>query len=184
MSNPSVLLSAAALASVWLAAAPAMAEEIQCTGTIGAVALDNIFVPDGARCTLNRTRANGSVVVGTGASLVAKGVGIRGNVQAEGAHSLELRNSIVGGSVQFVQGGSATVARTRIVGDLYFDSNHGLIDASDNRIGSDLQAFQNVGGVNLIGNFIKGNLQCKENVPEPTGGGNQAALKQDQCEQL
>ena len=31
---------------------------------------------------------------------------------------------------------------------------------------------------------IDGNLQCKENLPAPAGGGNTAALKEDQCAAL
>jgi hypothetical protein len=91
----------------FLATAPSVfAEETQCRGIIGAKALDNIFVPDGQRCVLNGTRAKGSVVVGRGATLTATGVRINGNVQAEGAQSVWLRNySSVGGSVQIVQGG-------------------------------------------------------------------------------
>lgn len=63
---------------------PAVTEETRCTGRIGAVALDNIFVPDGASCVLNKTRANGSVIVGTGtgtgATLLATSVSINGNL--------------------------------------------------------------------------------------------------------
>jgi len=92
--------------------------------------------------------------------------------------------STVGGSAQIVQGRAATIDRARINGDLYFDSNDGRIDASANQVGGNLQAFQNEGGVRLVNNRIKGNLQCKENVPAPTGGGNHASSKEDQCERL
>ena len=68
-----------------LGSTPAWAEETLCTGFIGAKSLDNIFVPDGATCRLESTRAEGSVVVGTGATLHAKSVRVNGNVQAEGA---------------------------------------------------------------------------------------------------
>ena len=43
--------------------APALAEERICTGRIGAIALDNVFVPDGKTCELVQTRLNGNVVV-------------------------------------------------------------------------------------------------------------------------
>ena len=179
------LLSASVLASLLLAAGPAMAEETPCTGTIGAVALDNIFVPDGATCTLNRTRTNGSVVVGTGSTLIATGVSINGNIQTEGARAVVVQgSSTVGGSIQHVQGGSARIDRVRVSGDVLFDSNRGLVSASSNNIGGNLQALQNVGGVTLTNNTMKGNLQCKENVPAPTGGGNRASSKEDQCARL
>jgi hypothetical protein len=165
--------------------APAMAEETQCTGSIGAETLDNIFVPDGATCQLNGTIAKGSVVVGTAATLMATRVSVNGNVQAEGANHVALTGrSLVGGSVQIVQGYSATVSHTRINGDLYYDANNAPLVADKNNIGGNVQAFQNKGGVSITNNFIKGNLQCKENTPAPTGGGNRASSKEDQCARL
>ncbi len=168
-----------------LAASPALAEEFRCTGTVGAVALDNIFVPDGASCSLNRTRANGSVVVGRGASLQATSVAINGNLQAEGAASVSVGGfSTFGGSVQIVQGGGASITRARINGDILLDENTGPLSANGNTVGGSFQVFQNMAGVTLNNNRIKGNLQCKENIPAPTGGGNQASSKEDQCARL
>lgn len=156
-----------------------------CSGTIGAVALDNITVPDGRRCTLNGTQANGSVLVGTGASLTATDVDINGNVQAEGARSVQVRgDSFVGGSVQIVQGRAATIEGVSINADLLFDENSRLLQAIGNSIGGNLQAFENTGGVRIVDNVIDGNLQCTGNAPAPTGGGNQASSKEDQCANL
>lgn len=89
--------------------------------------------------------------------------------------------STFGGSVQIVQGGSASIAKARINGDILFDDNVGPLVADANVLGGSLQAFQNTGGVTLTLNRMKGNLQCKENEPAPTGGGNKAASKEDQC---
>lgn len=174
-----IALSAAAFA------APAAAEETICTGRIGAVSLDNIFVPDGAACVLDRTRAKGSIVVGTGATLQASSVSVNGNLQAEGAAAVTVAGySTFGGSVQLVQGGSVSISRARINGDLQFESNQGAIAANANTIGGSLQAFQNIGGAVFTNNRMKGNMQCKENVPAPTGRGNVAASKEDQCARL
>ncbi len=179
------VIQAAALACVASLATSAAAEETQCTGSIGAVTLDNIFVPDGATCQLDGTIAKGSIVVGTSATLIAHRVSVNGNVQAEGANRVELKGrSSVGGSVQIVQGYAASVENTRINGDLYYDTNRAPLSAVGNNIGGNLQAFQNTGGVAISNNFIKGNLQCKENVPAPTGGGNRASSKEDQCSRL
>lgn len=165
-----------------LAATPAWADEVSCTGSIGAVRLDNIFVPDGATCQLEGTRASGNVVVGTGATLIARSIKINGNVQAEGAQRVAISGaSSVGGSVQLMQGGSATVQKALIKGSLQMESNQGLLKAVGNVIGADLQVFQNTGGVQLRNNRIDGNLQCKANLPAPVGSGNQAASKEDQC---
>lgn len=173
------------LAALTLVALPAQAEEFVCTGTVGAVSKVNIFVPDGASCVLNRTRAQGNIVVGTGATLTATSVAVVGNLQAEGAAEIVVGGrSTFGGSVQIVQGGSATIAKARINGDLLFDENSGPVSASANTVGGSLQAFQNTGGVTLLNNRMNGNLQCKENMPAPTGGGNRAPSKEDQCARL
>lgn len=168
-----------------LAAAPAAAEERSCAGRIGAVYLDNIFVPDGASCVLDGTRAKGNIVVGRGATLQARAVSINGNLQAEGAQSVRVYGrSSFGGSVQLVQGATASIESARINGDILFDENVGPLNASDNIVGGNLQAFKNLGGVTLVRNQMKGNLQCKENIPAPTGGGNRASSKEDQCSRL
>jgi hypothetical protein len=172
-------------AALALAAVPASAEERVCTGTIGAVYLDNIFVPDGRSCVLDGTRAKGNIVVGTGATLTARSVSINGNLQAEGAQSVRVHGrSTFGGSVQIVQGGAASIENARIEGDILFDENVGALNASGNVLGGNLQAFKNLAGVSLTNNSMKGNLQCKENIPAPTGGGNRAASKEDQCARL
>ncbi len=183
--NAHLAIGATVFVALFTAAPNAIAEERVCRGTIGAVALDNIRVPDGARCGLNRTRANGSVVVGTGSTLVANSVSMNGNLQAEGSRSVELRGlSTVGGSVQIVQGGGARIDNGSINGDLLFDSNDRFVQAVGNSIGGNLQAFQNTGGVRIAKNVIDGNLQCKANKPAPRGGGNQASSKEDQCAKL
>jgi hypothetical protein len=163
----------------------ALAEERICRGTIGPRQLDNIRVPDNAVCTLNGTRANGSLLVGRGASLQANGVRINGSVQAEGALQVTVgAGSHVGGSVQIKQGGGASITGTRIQGDLQFDENVLPLAASDNSIGGNLQVVKNFGGVALNRNVIESGLQCKENSPAPVGGGNSASSKEDQCAAL
>jgi hypothetical protein len=148
-----------------LAAAPAHAEERTCRGTIGAVTLDNVRVPQGATCTLDGTRVQGTITVGSRATLRAVQVRVVGNVQAENARHVLVRASSVGGSVQHVQGGSAAVRNNRVTGDV--------------------QMFSNNGAIGINGNRINGNLQCKSNAPAPTGAGNVVdGNKEDQCRRL
>jgi hypothetical protein len=165
---------------------PASAEETACQGTIGATTVDNLRVPDGATCELNGTFVKGTVKVEGGATLKAFGIRVIGNVQAENARKVVVRDrSRVGGSVQIVQGGAARILKTRITGDILFDDQDTALAAKRNRIGGNLQAFQNTGGVKINNNRIDGNLQCKENVPSPTGGGNVVqGNKEDQCAAL
>jgi hypothetical protein len=167
-------------------AGPASAEERVCRGTIGAVTVDNLRVPQDATCTLNGTFVEGTVKVERNATLKAFDIRVIGNVQAENARNVVVRDgSSVGGSVQIVQGSAAKILGNRINGDILFDDQDGALAANANRIGGNLQAFRNTGGVEIRNNRIDGNLQCKENNPAPTGGGNIVqGNKEDQCERL
>lgn len=172
------------------ALASSSAADVTCTGTIGATSIDgNVIVPDGARCNLNRTRVDGNVIVGTGSILVARGVEVGGNVQAEGAEGVLLRDdrgtrSTVGGSVQLNQGDQAGVIKTTVDSDVQVEQNDGRIVLNQNRVDGNMQVNQNTGGVSINRNTIQGALQCQSNNPPPTGGGNQAGDKEDQCENL
>ncbi|MBA2532007.1 MAG: hypothetical protein H0V23_07860 [Nocardioidaceae bacterium] len=148
-----------------LAATPAVAEERSCRGTLGAITVDNLRVPQGTTCTLEGTRVKGTITVGGQATLRAAEVRVVGNVQAEDARRVVVRGSSIGGSIQHVQGASATINRNQITGDVQMFSNDGEIRISYNR--------------------INGNLQCKSNSPAPTGDGNRVdGNKEDQCARL
>jgi hypothetical protein len=166
--------------------ADGLSGNVTCDGlAIGAIALDSVVVPEGATCSLSGTRLIGSIEVKPGAWLVADGVTVNGNLQADGAAQVRVDGgSSFGGSVQIQQGGSASVAHTRITGDLQFDAMAGPLSASGNRIGGNLQAVGNRGGLTLSANAIGGAMQCKDNRPAPVGSGNTAAQKQDQCARL
>jgi hypothetical protein len=161
-----MLVLVTALLAAGAFASSAAAEERVCRGTLGARTVDNLRVPDGASCTLKRTRVKGTIKVGTGSTLVANRVRVVGNVQAEGARRVVVRRgSRVGGSIQVVQGRAGSVHRSRIVGDVQFFENRGRIVIARNR--------------------INGNLQCKENSRRPRGGGNVVGgNKEDQCARL
>jgi DUF4097 and DUF4098 domain-containing protein YvlB len=152
------------VALVALAAAPAtaVAEERVCRGSIGAVTVDNLRVPQGATCTLSRTTVKGTVKVENGATLRATSIRVVGNIQGEGARSVSVVTSRIGGSYQLVQGGGSRLDRSFVNGDV--------------------QLFSNQGTITVVNNTIDGNLQCKENSPAPTGGGNVVGgNKEDQC---
>jgi hypothetical protein len=179
-------LSALALVGIGalcLSPAGAAAEERTCRGEIGPKRLDNVRVPEGAKCVLKGTRTNGTVLVERNAILRAVGVRVNGNVQGEGARRVAVvRDSRVGGSVQAVQGHAARVRDSRVKGDVLYDENSGPLRVVNNRVNGSVQAFQNTGGVRIFENVIGANLQCKENEPPPTGGGNVVGgTKEDQC---
>jgi hypothetical protein len=164
----------------------ARAEERVCRGTIGAATVDNLRVPQGATCKLNGTRVKGTVKVEINATLSARNVMVIGNVQAENARLVAvLERSRIGGSVQVVQGGGATVADSDVGGDILYDDNRAKLSVLRNDVGGNVQIFQNTGGVVVRKNVIDGNLQCKENSPRPTGGSNTVGgNKEDQCSRL
>ncbi len=152
---------------------------------VGAIELDTVDVPDGARCALVGTRLKGSIRVGTNAVLEAVDVQVNGNLQAEGPRDVFVSGSSrFGGSVQIKQGDSATVVGATINGDLQYEQMERALVAAGNRVGGNIQVKQNRGGVRLQDNTADGNLQCQANEPAPVGGGNRAASKEDQCAQL
>jgi hypothetical protein len=180
------LLPLAALTLMIFAPVSVSAEERICRGTIGATTVDNLLVPQSARCTLNGTRVQGTIKISRAAILTANDVIVIGNVQGEGAAAVYvLDGSRIGGSVQVVQGGAATVADSRITGNILYDTQRRAVAVLRSIIGGDVQAFQNTGGVRIYRNRIDGNLQCKANNPAPTGGGNLVGgNKEDQCRRL
>lgn len=150
-----------------LSMAPAaQADEVTCRGTLGAVTVDDLRVPDGASCRLVGTTVEGTITVGTGSRLATVRVVVEGNIQAEGFDRVVVRNgSRIGGSIQLVQGGSAKVLRSTVNGDV--------------------QLFGNSGPVLARGNTIDGNLQCKDNSRTPAGGANTVGgSSEDQCASL
>jgi hypothetical protein len=158
-------MATAALAMSLSAMPSAYAEERTCRGTLGAITVDNLRVPDRATCTLNGTTVQGTITVGSRAVLRAVDVRVVGNVQSENARRVVVRSSSVGGSIQHVQGGPAVVRANRVSGDV--------------------QMFANGGDIVIARNRIDGNLQCKSNTPTPTGGANVVGgNKEDQCARL
>jgi hypothetical protein len=156
---------------------------VTCVGlTIGAIRLDSVIVPAGATCTLLGTTMNGSVEVGASARLIADSITVTGNVIADGAAELRITGtSSSGGSLQVQRGAMADVTGMRVTGDIQLDAMSGPATFSGNRATGNLQVVGNLGGVTLNSNTLGGVMQCKENLPAPTGSGNVATLKEDQC---
>ncbi len=180
------VLVALTFTGVLAVAPPAAAEERTCRGTLGAVAVDNLRVPQGASCTLNGTRVQGTITVERDATLRASGVRVIGNVQAENHKFVSLSgSSTMGGSVQLDQGGRFVIANNEIEGSIQVVSNRGESSLRRNAVNQDIQVFGHRGGIAIVNNRVDGNLQCKENSPAPTGGGNIVqGNKEDQCRNL
>src|SRR5690606_32249502 len=72
--------------------------------------IENLEVPDGARCVLeDNVRIDGNVELGTRSEFYAQGVRIGGNVQGQRAATVVVENSTIGGNVQLDIGGAVTV---------------------------------------------------------------------------
>ncbi|HET6713251.1 MAG TPA: hypothetical protein VFI59_06030 [Actinomycetota bacterium] len=191
----SLLAIFALITALMVQVGPAWADDRICRGTIGSVHIDgNVIVPSGASCTLLGTRIDDNVEVERRGTLVARGVGIGGNLQTQDHRSVlvtprrsdgRIARSRIGGDIQLESGGRGIVRRAVIGGNLQTKQNEGRQAAVRNRIDADLQAFSNEGGVRIVGNVIDGNLQCKSNSPPPTGGNNRVqGDKEDQCSDL
>ena len=183
------------LSASMLTAAPAMADDRRCTGSIGAVYVDgNVIVPRGATCTLRGTRVDGNVEVEGNAVLVARGARVQGNIQAANHRRVlvaprtvnhRVVRSRVGGDVQLESGGRGHVVRTVVGGNIQVKQNRLRQVTNRNVVNGDLQAFSNQGGFRIFGNRIDGNLQCKSNDPRPVGDDNRVSgNKEDQCRGL
>jgi hypothetical protein len=164
----------------------AFGEERSCRGQLGRTTVDNLRVPQQAMCVLTGTRVQGVITVQRGATLIANGIRVIGNVQAENARNVVVRRSSrIGGSIQLKQGGRASVLASRINGDLHYDANRGYLRAHRNRVGGSIQVVGNSGGASIVRNVVDGNLECKENRPPPTGRRNVVGeSKLDQCARL
>ena len=140
------IAGATGIAASLLIASPAAAEEIACTGSLGAITVDNLRVPQGATCLLDGTQVEGTITVKGNARLVAVNVDVDGNVQAENSRRVVVKGgSTVGGSVQIVQSGAARVARTAVNADIQFDANSRPLAALRNTVGGNIQVLQNTG---------------------------------------
>ena len=166
-----VFFAAAMTLLVALASSAAVrADDFQCTGSLGAIQVGNLVVPQNASCTLNGTIVNGNLYVYTNATLDAHDVWVNNDIQADGAaHVNVYAGSSVGGNLEVVHSGAADIQAVDIHNNLYFNENHQFLNVSSNTIGGNLQASKNTGGVTINGNHIGGNLQCRENVPPPSG---------------
>lgn len=162
-----------------------LADDTICNGLVNG-RHDNVIVPDGAVCMLSNARVKGNVEVKTGAALTVSGpVYIGGNIQSEGSRYVRIEGSgvTVNGNIQIkkVLEASGIQPGTSIYGDFQYEENSGFLFASGSFVRGNFQVFKNSGGATIVNNTIRQNLQCKENWPAPTGDGNSAGDKEDQC---
>lgn len=172
-------LSAAAVGSL---ATPAHAQDLTCTGSVGAITIDSVIVPELATCTLTGTRVTGSIKVEVGGTLRASGITLNGNVEGDTYRTVVVMASRVGGSVQLQQGGNANLRGNTVSGDIQLYTSTGLQTVARNNVSGSVEVKENTGGATVNANRIAGNLNCEDNLPAPTGSGNIVnGNKENQC---
>jgi hypothetical protein len=172
---------AIAAAGLAMSVSPAAAQDLTCTGTVGAVTVDNVIVPPFATCTLDGTRVTGSVEVEAGGTLRATRAVVAGNVQATEHRAVVVAGSRLGGSVQLDFGGRATVRNT-VASDIQVIGAAGGVVIDRNRVTGSIELKESTGGASVTANQIGGNLNCEDNLPAPTGSGNLAVGSlENQC---
>src|SRR5690606_27637238 len=88
----------AILAALTLAGV-AHADDVDCPPELGAVTIDgNVLIA--AACTMDGTTVTGNILLYAGGSLVARGVDVEGNIQADDADYVDVMESEVDGSIQ------------------------------------------------------------------------------------
>jgi hypothetical protein len=140
-----------------------------CTGTIGALTVTELQVPPGATCRLRSTTVTGNVSIGPGAALTAHRVAVDGDVEGQGAHRVVVSaGSSIGGNLHLDQGGSATVSRSEVHGDLQWTMQAGPLSIRQTDVTGNLQVDQNRGRLTISDSHIGGDLQCQQNTRTPT----------------
>jgi hypothetical protein len=142
------------------------ASDTPCTGTIGAVTVENVVVPPNATCRLIGTQVLGNVRVLTNARFGTQNANIHGNVWSEASFFTDLYNgTTVGGDVQIRNSAADTdICGAEIGGDLQFEGLGGTLDAA--RIGETAVHFPIIVGVCVAGTnrvIVHGNFQAWDN---------------------
>jgi cytoskeletal protein CcmA (bactofilin family) len=164
----------------------ASADDVACPPNLGATTVDGNVIIRNA-CKLEGTTVKGNVLLYSGGSLIARGIRVDGNIQADSAAFVDVDRSWVNGSIQLdkLGGGTSVVTGTDIGGSIQLKDNRSRLEVFANDVGADVQAFGNTGGVVIADNVVDGNLQCQSNSPAPAGGNNQVGgNKEDQCANL
>jgi len=176
-----------ALACLGLSSA-ALADR-NCSGTIGAVTIDDNVVVQNARCTLSGTIVKGNVLVNSGGRLVTLGAQIDGNIQAKDAVSVTVEpNTFVDGDIQLENlSGPSKITYSEVTGNIQAKYNRRTVTVDYNTVNGDIQfeelkanlyaahvRYNTVGGnvqmtknnltrLNLLSNRVDGDMQAFEN---------------------
>ena len=144
----------------------------------------NIVLPVGARCVLLGTYATGNLVLGAGASVDSSTATIDGGLLGVLLGGVRVTGGRIGGSVDVIQSQALTLSGTSVGGSVQLIANAGPLGLQDLRETRNIQLFYNRGDASINRNVVGGDLQCTGNQLTPTGSGNLASSKEDQCRGL
>jgi hypothetical protein len=159
----------------------ARAQVTSCSGVLtGSTIQRNLFVPDGATCTLHDVRVVGNVLVGTNASLqLGADTKIGGNILAASCNQVEevKLNGVtqtpifIGGNVEINNCTAASLGSSpgsdfpsfTVRGNLSCENNGDFCVLDSVQIGGNARLINNQAGVNVFRATIGGNLSVNEN---------------------
>lgn len=172
---------------LWLVlGAPCLAQDVTCSSAIGAVEIDgnvDIAVP----CELNGTEIEGNVRLFAGGSLVATRIVVDGNIDAESADFVDIRNSEIDGKLKLDEmvGDVSRIQDSSIGNDLEIKDSRSRFEVLRNFVDDDVKVNENSGAVLIVDNIIDGDLECRKNSPEPEGANNDVGgNEKNQCREL
>ncbi len=149
---------------------------------IGAAVLDNLEVPAGAACQLNRTTVRGSIKMHHGAMLDVNAARVAGTVESVGGAYLVLRDDTrVSGNLVLDGVGLLDMRISAVTGNLMATAMTGALLVSASTVGGNMQLDNNLGGGEITDSRILGNLQCSGNRPAPKLTNTTAASMQGDC---
>jgi hypothetical protein len=133
---------------------------------------NNVTVPNGSTCTLDRVKVKGNVEVESGGALVATATKVKGNVQVESGGAIDAMKLKVKGNIQTDGASDVRILEAKVRGDVQIRETSGTPpglgpnQVCASKIRSDLQVTKNTAPIELgcgAGNRIGGNLQVQDN---------------------
>jgi hypothetical protein len=159
---------------------------IRCTGIVVNVSVDNVVVPRGALCLLERVEVRGSVLAKPAALIITLNPGtlVRGDVEVKEGSALVVSGAKVGGNVKCDGCLPRTMSGSDVGGSFQItDALTGVFMRSTD-VGGDLEITGTVGGfpTSVEQSFVHGSVKLEKNttrlsVVETTVGGNLAYLE-------
>jgi hypothetical protein len=177
---PAVIAAGISAAVALVVASPAQGQAAAptvCTGTLGAVTVSGVVVPDGAACVLDGTKVDGGITVGARAALqtssvtvkrdvtltnsgrlLATGTAVGGTVSSTATGLINFTDSVVASNVTVSQDTTFAATRLGVGGDLR-GSQLNRLDLANSWVGGAVVADGAFAGSRFCGNLVGGNAE-------------------------